>query len=43
MSAYPVVPWAQLITGQPPSGGADFGTDTVPDTTIGCPAESSET
>jgi hypothetical protein len=33
-SARPVVPWAQVITGQPPFGGLPFGTATEPETAI---------
>ena len=33
----PVVPCAQLITGQPPFGALPFGTATVPETAIAAP------
>ena len=36
-SAIPVVPWAQLITGQPPRGGLPRGMTTVPETAMGRP------
>ena len=37
-SAMPVVPWPQLMTGQPPLGAWPFGTDTVPDTATVLPS-----
>ena len=33
MSAVPVVPWAYVITGQPPRGGLPLGMLTAPETT----------
>ncbi len=38
MSAIPVVPCAQLSTGQPPAGGWPGGIETVPVTAVSCPA-----
>ncbi len=38
MSATPVVPCAQLSTGQPPSGGWPGGIEIVPDTAVSRPA-----
>ncbi len=37
-SAIPVVPWAQLITGQPPFGALPLGTETVPETATALPS-----
>ena len=37
-SAIPVVPWPQVMTGQPPLGALPFGIDTVPDTATGLPS-----
>ena len=36
-SAIPVVPWPQLMTGQPPSGGVPEGSETTPETATGSP------
>ena len=36
-SAAPVVPWAQVITGQPPFGGLPGGTLTEPETAVVSP------
>ena len=36
-SAIPVVPWPQVMTGQPPLGARPLGTDTVPDTATALP------
>ena len=37
LSAEPVVPCAQLSTGQPPAGGLPSGRTTRPDTATGSP------
>ena len=37
MSALPVVPWAYVITGQPPFGGLPFGMLTEPETASSAP------
>ncbi len=42
LSAVPVVPCAQLSTGQPPFGALPFGTATVPDTVIRFPPTPSD-
>jgi hypothetical protein len=37
-SAMPVVPCAQVMSGQPPFGGFPLGTVTVPETATGLPS-----
>ncbi|MFC7539971.1 hypothetical protein ACFQU2_11635 [Siccirubricoccus deserti] len=42
IGARPVVPWAQVMTGQPPAGGVPAGMATVPETATLFPAGSVE-
>jgi hypothetical protein len=41
-SAIPIVPCAQVITGQPPFGALPLGIATVPDTAIRLPSSACE-